>query len=240
MNTKPKVISYIRFSTPEQEKGDSLRRQEKEAEDYAKKHNLTLDEDLKFKDLGKSGYKGFNRIDGALKDFIDLIDKGEIPKGSILIVEHLDRLSREKVSVALRLFMDLIEKGIKIVTLQDNMEYDEDSINNSSQLFISISYMTAAHNESLKKSVRIKEALEEKRKKLRNQEIKIFSSRCPLWIKLSDDKTEFVSRLEVCEAIKLIFKKRLEGKGSYKIEKELNLDPNVWKPPVSPRNKSGG
>ena len=71
--------------------------------------------------------------------------------------------------------MDLIDKGIKIVTLQDNMEYDEDSINNSSQLFISISYMTAAYNESLKKSKRIKESLEEKREKLRNNEIKIGS-----------------------------------------------------------------
>jgi hypothetical protein len=44
MNTTPGAYSYIRFSTPEQEKGDSLRRQEKDAEDYAKKHGLTLDE----------------------------------------------------------------------------------------------------------------------------------------------------------------------------------------------------
>jgi hypothetical protein len=44
MSTKPKAYSYIRFSTPDQEKGDSLRRQEKDAEDYAKKHGLTLDE----------------------------------------------------------------------------------------------------------------------------------------------------------------------------------------------------
>ena len=43
MDTKPKAYSYIRFSTPEQEKGDSHRPQEKEAEDYAKKYGLTLD-----------------------------------------------------------------------------------------------------------------------------------------------------------------------------------------------------
>lgn len=241
MNNKPKAYSYIRFSTPEQEKGDSLRRQENEAKEYAIKHGLTLDENQKFKDLGKSGYKGFNRIDGALKDFIDQVEKGEIPKGSVLIVEHLDRLSREKVSIALRLFMDLLEKGIQIVTLQDHQRYDKSSIDeNPTQLIISITLMSAAHDESLKKSKRIREALEEKRERLRKNKIKIYSAKPPLWLKLSEDKTKFVQIPEACEAIRLIFKKRLEGKGSYKIEKELNSDPDVWKPPVSSQNKSGG
>jgi len=241
MEIKPKAYSYIRFSTPEQEKGDSLRRQESEAKKYAEEHGLTLDESQKFKDLGKSGYKGFNRIDGALKDFIDLVDNGEIPKGSVLIVEHLDRLSREKVSIALRLFMDLLEKGIQIVTLNDRQRYDERIIDeNLAPLLISITLMSAAHDESLKKSKRIREAREEKRKKLRNGEIKIFTRRCPYWIRFSEDKQEFEKIPDVCEAIKLIFKKRLEGKGSYKIEKELNSDPSVWKPPISSQNKSGG
>ncbi len=241
MDNKPRAYSYIRFSTPEQEKGDSLRRQEKEAEDYAREHELTLDESQKFKDLGKSGYKGFNRHYGALKEFIDLVDKGEIPKGSVLIVEHLDRLSREKVLDALPLFIKLIKKGIKIVTLQDDQEYDRSSINKNSNLLTnSIYLMTAAHNESLKKSKRIREALEEKREKLRKKELRIYSAKCPLWLKLSADKPEFVPIEKACKAIELIFQKRLEGKGSYKIEKELNADPDVWKPPKSSRNKSGG
>jgi len=241
MQTEPRAYSYKRFSTPEQRKGDSHRRQDKGAEDYAKKHGLKLDETQKFEDLGTSGYKGFNRIHGALKEFIDLVEQGKIPKGSVLIVEHLDRLSREKVSDALTLFMNLIQKGIKIVTLQDNMEYDKKSIDkNSLQLLISITLMSAAHDESLKKSKRIREALEEKRGKLRKNEIKIYSAKCTLWVKLSEDKTKFVCIPKACKAIKLIFKKRLEGKGSYKIEKELNSDPGVWKPPVSSQNKSGG
>jgi len=241
MDNKPKAYSYIRFSTTEQERGDSLRRQESEAKKYAEEHGLILDENQQFKDLGKSGYKGFNRIKGALKDFIDLVDSGKIPKGSVLIVEHLDRLSREKVSIALRLFMDLLEKGIQIVTLNDRQRYDERIIDeNLSPLLISITLMSAAHDESLKKSKRIRKALEEKREKLRNNEIKIYSAKCPLWLELSADKTEFVPIKDACEAINLIFKKRLEGKGSYKIEKELNSDPDVWKPPISSRNKSGG
>ncbi len=240
MDNKPKAYSYIRFSTPEQEKGDSLRRQEQDAKNYAEEHGLELDDSQKFKDLGISGYKGTNRIDGALKKFIELVDRGEVPKGSVLIIEHLDRLSREKVSIALRLFLDLLEKGIQIVTLQDKMKYDENSINNHVQLIISIVLMSAAHDESVKKSIRVRKATEEKKKKLRNGEIKRFSTRCPLWVEWSDKQEEFVLIKDVPEAIKLIFKKRLEGKGSYKIEKELNLDPNIWKPPIKGRNKSGG
>jgi len=241
MDDKPKAYSYIRFSTPEQEKGDSLRRQESEARKYAEEHGLTLDENQKYKDLGKSGYKGFNRINGALRDFLNLVDSGNIPKGSVLIVEHLDRLSREKVSDALTLFMNLIHKGIRIATLQDNKEYDKDSIDkNPTELLISIILMSAAHDESLKKSIRAKKTIEEKIKKLQNKEIRIFTKQCPLWLEYSDDKSEFVPIPEVCEAIKLIFKKKLEGKGSYKIQRELNSDPNVWKPPVSKKNKSGG
>ncbi len=62
MDNTPKAYSYIRFSTPEQIKGDSLRRQEIEAEKYATMQGLTLAENQKLKDLGKSGYKGFNEL----------------------------------------------------------------------------------------------------------------------------------------------------------------------------------
>jgi len=241
MENTPKAYSYIRFSTPEQQKGDSLRRQEEEARKYAKENDLIFDESHEFKDLGISGYKGTNRIDGALNKFMELVDKGEIPKGSVLIVEHLDRLSRDKLLNALDLFTDIIRKGIKIVTLQDEMEYDTNTINKYPQLLgSSIGLMGAAHKESLKKSKRIREALQEKREKLRKKELKRYSAKCPLWLKLSDDKTKFVPIPEACEVINLIFKKKLEGKGSYKIEKELNSDTDVWKPPISSRNKSGG
>lgn len=49
------AYSYIRFSTPEQSKGDSLRRQTEATTRYCEQHDLCLDTDLSFKDLGKSG-----------------------------------------------------------------------------------------------------------------------------------------------------------------------------------------
>ena len=52
-----KAYSYLRFSTPEQLKGDSQRRQLEAARAYALEQGLELDESLTFQDLGVSGFK---------------------------------------------------------------------------------------------------------------------------------------------------------------------------------------
>src|SRR5262249_429406 len=49
-----KAYSYLRFSTPEQMKGDSQRRQLEAARSYALEKGLELDEELTFHDLGVS------------------------------------------------------------------------------------------------------------------------------------------------------------------------------------------
>ncbi len=82
--SKKKAYSYIRFSTPEQLKGDSLRRQLESSRKYALEHNLVLDESLR--DLGVSAFKGKNATEGALKRFMELIDAGQVERGSILIL----------------------------------------------------------------------------------------------------------------------------------------------------------
>jgi DNA invertase Pin-like site-specific DNA recombinase len=42
----PRAYSYIRFSTPEQSKGDSLRRQLEKSKKYAEENGLILDSSL--------------------------------------------------------------------------------------------------------------------------------------------------------------------------------------------------
>jgi hypothetical protein len=48
----PKAYSYVRFSTPEQAKGDSHRRQTEKAAKYAAENGLELDTELRLADLG--------------------------------------------------------------------------------------------------------------------------------------------------------------------------------------------
>jgi len=125
MNTaQPKAYSYIRFSTPEQIKGDSLRRQTELSAKYALEHSLNLDESLTFRDLGVSAFNQSNLSNGGqLRAFLDAIDQGVVSSGSYLLVESLDRISRAEILDALEVFTGILNRGITIITLADNMEY---------------------------------------------------------------------------------------------------------------------
>src|SRR5215813_239734 len=97
------AYSYIRFSTPEQSKGDSLRRQTEAAADWCRRHKVRLDTGTTLHDLGKSAYTGQHRKNPdrhALAGFLKLVEGGKIPRGSHLIVEALDRLTREDIQPA--------------------------------------------------------------------------------------------------------------------------------------------
>src|SRR5262245_57368805 len=97
-----KAYSYVRFSTPEQMRGDSFRRQTELARDYALKHKLELDDKLTFHDVGVSAYRGKNSETGRLADFQEAVRKGLVPRGAYLLVESLDRISRQAARRAFR------------------------------------------------------------------------------------------------------------------------------------------
>ena len=234
-----RAYSYIRFSTPEQLKGDSLRRQMEASNAYANEHDLLLDTSLKLQDLGKSAFHGAHKSQGDLGKFLALVTEGRITKGSVLIVENLDRLSREDVMEALEQFMGIIRAGIRLVTLHDGMEYTTQSIkDNWTQLIISITYMARAHDESLRKSQRLKAAHVQKRIKAANGTQKI-GRVSPAWVYLNEGRTEYILIPEVCQAITRIFEMKVDGASNLAIARTLNNDPSIWKPPISKRNKSG-
>ncbi len=234
-----KAYSYIRFSTPDQIKGDSLRRQTEASEQYCKAHGLTLDTSLTLRDLGLSAYHGKHKSKGALGVFLRAVEEGKIEPGSVLIVENLDRLSREEVLDALNQFTGIIQAGIRLVTLQDGMSYDKQSIkDNWTQLIISITYMARAWEESETKSKRLKATWEQKRNNVNTAEKKM-TSRIPAWLTINKEKTEFILKPEVCKAIDLIYRKKLAGAGSEKIAREMNQMPDIWIPPIKEKTKDG-
>jgi len=75
-----KAYSYLRFSTPEQQRGDSFRRQTQLAQDYAARHGLELDQELSFQDLGVSAFRGRNQETGRLGDFLDAVRSAPSPE----------------------------------------------------------------------------------------------------------------------------------------------------------------
>ncbi|MHA6847375.1 recombinase family protein [Ralstonia syzygii] len=218
----PVAYSYIRFSTPEQIRGDSLRRQLEASAKYAADHALALDQSLNVRDLGVSAFTGSNIERGALGQFVAAIDEGRVQPDSYLLVESLDRLSRLPVTEALAVFQSIINRGITIVTLVDGAVYSKDRLRNDwTPLLIALVSMSRAHEESAVKSRRIKAAYDARKKRvIANKEVKI--GRCPWWLKLSDDKTKYEVIEENAATIRLMFDLAKDGMGNALIAKELN------------------
>jgi len=232
-----KAYSYIRMSTEIQLRGDSLRRQLELSRNYATKYGLELVDHVDGRplhDIGISGYRGRNSSVGSLAVFMDAVKSGKIEKGSYLLVESLDRLSRESITPALNRFMSLINDGLVIVTLIDGAIYSKESLNsNPTMLFLSLGTMMRANDESAMKSMRLAAAWENKRKLVSS---KPMTSVVPAWITL-DKKTNKLNLVEhKADVVRKIFELCSNSLGMQGIVKYLNEN----KVPVFGRSKMWG
>jgi DNA invertase Pin-like site-specific DNA recombinase len=216
---QPKAYSYLRMSTDEQRKGDSLRRQLDASKAYAEAHGLDLADEAQLQDIGVSAFKGKNVRDGALGRLLSAVEKGNVPRGSFLLVEALDRLSREEVRAALSRFLRIGEAGITIVTLMDGRVHRPDD-NDVGGLMMSLMSMHNAHEESLKKSERVGAAWKNKRALAAKG--KPMTRRCPGWLRMSPDRTHYEVVAERAEIVRRIFDDYVSGIGTHIITKRLN------------------
>lgn len=239
---KTKAYSYIRFSTPEQAKGDSYRRQRVASEKFCLENDLELADTKEYRyfDPGRSAYTGKNVDDSSdLGRFLKHVQDGKILPGSYLLIESLDRLSRDEVRNALPRFLDLLGSGINVYTHADKRLYTKDY--NELDLIISIVSMSRAHEESSIKGMRVANAWREKRSLARSSKTPLGAA-CPYWLKLKEGVyTPLEDRVDV---IRRIFDMTIQGYGQATISRRLNED-NV---PVfgstrssseKPRNKTG-
>ncbi|WP_367863441.1 recombinase family protein [Pseudomonas guariconensis] len=234
---QPKAYSYVRFSTPEQARGDSKRRQYEAVIEYATNHGLDLvtDAEYRFLDAGVSAYKGSNATGAAasLKRFYDYVQEGKIAAGSYLLVESLDRLSREQLDLAVPRFLELLSLGINVVTLSDGSVYRKNP--DMVKLIVSIIHMGRAHLESKIKGERVSKAWRNKQQQARNSKIPLGGA-CPQWLQYEGGVYNAIEhRVDV---VKRIFELTIEGAGQRKIAKILNSE-NVPVFGTEGRNKSG-
>ena len=217
-----KAYSYLRFSTPEQRDGDSFRRQTTMAQDYAKRHDLHLDTDLTFHDLGVSGYRGQNADAGRLADFLEAVTAGAVPRGSVLLVEQLDRLSRMTPLKAIQVLQSIVEAGVSVVTLNDEREYTANSIHTDQiSLLVSLLTFMRANEESATKARRLAQSWEAKRATMRTKPL---TSKAPAWLQLDPQTRKFAAIPERAVIVRRIFAMTLEGAGQNKIAETFNRE----------------
>lgn len=222
--TVPLAYNYIRFSTAEQRKGDSLSRQADRAKLYADEKGLVLDDSLTILDLGKSAFKGANAESGNLAAFLEAVDMGRVPEGSYLLIESLDRLSRDFVFDALQLFIRIINKGITIVSLKDKIEFSKESLQRDmTQLIICIVFMSRANEESETKSIRISSAWKNKREAARATG-KVLTKVTPFWIRAKDDRSGHYLDEKGAAMVRRLFQMARDGIGVHTITNILNSE----------------
>ena len=211
------------MSSEAQLKGDSLRRQLEASERFAREHDLLIVDHIggvPLRDLGISAFKGKNAQSGALSFFLNALIKGDVEPNSVLLIESLDRISRDRVTSAFPQFLSIVNGGVEIITISDGQRYNKQKIDaEPMSLFVSLSAMVRANEESEIKSQRVRAAWVNKRQ---NSKTKVLTKLCPGWLQYSEQTSKFQLIPGRDEIVRLIFDMCINTGGLYAIAGHLN------------------
>jgi DNA invertase Pin-like site-specific DNA recombinase len=227
------AYSYVRFSNPDQIRGDSLRRQSEAAADWCRRHGLTLDTSLTLHDLGVSAFRGRNAAVGNLRTFLDAVEGGRVPPGSTLIVESFDRISRQGIDEGYDIVKSILKSDVRIVTLSPEREFDREATRSLSKGALEIQLiLERAAEESERKSGRVAAAWAEKRDAARRGVaqghrredrvggMRIITHRLPGWLREEGGKAVLVP--ERAKAVRQVYRLALEGRGPREVATLMN------------------
>ncbi|MCI1853758.1 MAG: recombinase family protein [Ewingella americana] len=216
-----RAISYLRFSNTIQQNGDSVRRQRNLINQWLDLHPQYDLDDTNYEDLGLSAFTGAHAERGAFGEFMEAVDLGLIEPGTVLLIESLDRLSRERIGEATERLRNILKAGIEVVTLCDGSHYTSSSLDDPYASIKAILIAQRANEESEIKSKRLKSAWERKREEAARTG-RVMTSACPRWMKLNPQTREFELINERVKVIRAIFEYRVKGMSFNKITKILN------------------
>lgn len=215
MNT---AYSYIRFSLKEQKHGDSERRQLQATENFCNKNNLKLSP-KSFNDFGISAFKDVIRP--SLEEMKIAIDKGVIRENDYIIIESFDRLSRKGFSETYSIITSIINKGVSIVALHEDIILNQTTKDDLEKIIRIALSADLAFQESKKKSERIRAAWKNKNQ-LAQVDKKPRTKMIPSWIKLSEDGNKFELDKDKARVINTIFLLFSRGMGRRGIASKFN------------------
>lgn len=225
-----KCYLYIRVSSEQQVSGDGLNRQEslliKYFEDNAPVQDFDPDYELII-DEGRSAFKAEHLHESAgLGRFFKRVNDGDIAKGSVLIVESLDRFSRENPFKCVEYISQLDRAQIELHDVEKRLII---SRKHSNSLTFATMIAERSYEESCLKSTRIRKGWDKRRKKAKD-EGQYMIRNCPKWIDVVDGK--YVLN-ENHILVREVFDLYLSGIRSYTIAQQLNaagklIDNKKW------------
>lgn len=146
---KPATIAYIRASTDKQD----VDNQKLEILEYARKHNLTIDDFMQLTVSSRKSSKQ-RRID-------ELVER--LQKSDTLVATELSRLGRS-TSEVIDLINTLLQEGIRVILIKQNLDMKPGKQDMSSKIIVTMFSLFAELERDLI-SMRTKEALAAKKAK---------------------------------------------------------------------------
>ena len=199
----PKAYAYVRWSTAEQGGADrdSHTRQTSPLEAFTTATGVPVVETVI--DKGVSAFRGANARIGQLKGLLDRVESGEIEKGDYIIVESIDRLTRQKLNDSLDLIQSILKKGIRLHTVIDQKTYSHDDPSRDLETLLMVGVIAKrAHEESDTKSKRLKSSWLKKRDAA---ETTIIRKQCPYGFRYDEQTQTFTIVEDEAQEIRHIF-----------------------------------
>lgn len=187
-----KAIAYVRYSSAVQGKGDSVERQTSPLEAFERRFNVKIEEI--FTDEGVSSYSGDNIKKGRFSEILEKIENEEIKKGDFLVIESIDRISRQALNKTAKILQDILEKGIKIYTTIDERLYNYEDKERDLENYLMIGLIAKRANEESETKSRRRRSAWQKAKQLAEEEGKIFSTsiNTPYGLEIVDGKFRII------------------------------------------------
>ena len=211
------VYNYARWSSDQQTKGDSLRRQSQLARNWCASRGLALTDSAR--DEGVSAWNGKNRADGSgLSRLLKRVQPGDF-----LLIEDSDRLSREDWLTHMNFLRDITAKGCTVVTLSNGNEIDSERFRNNPGCFLqAVLSAHLGHSENEKKSQRIKESWRARYAKLANGQVA--NLHFPNWLAWDSTTDKPVVVESNAVVIRRMFALALHGAGCLTIARQLHRE----------------
>lgn len=226
---------YQRVSSAAQLLGDGLDRQLDGTKRYVDEKALVIV--TTYSDRGVSAFRGKNRRVGELALILRHIETGVIRPGEHLVIESLDRLSRQPPLEALETLKAILKRGVIVHSIFDNTYFTLADLNRDvGRLLTLVVSMARSNEESRVKSQRVVDAHRRGR-----ETGKIVAGSIPTWLFLTRDpqtgEKKFGIKTGIQEVVVSMFEMCSRGRSSYRIAQELTAN-NV--PPFSVSKKRVG
>ena len=223
-----------------QEQGTSVKRQNDQSAAWSARSGVPLDS-RSYHAYGKSAYTGAH-LDNADLDGLSAFlaeatrtdGLGRVRRDDYLVIENLDRLSREHVRKAHTLFNSILDAGVNIVTTSPEYVYRHDS-DQIVDTMLAVMEFVRSNRESEQKSVRLKASWADRREK-RLVSGRTLTGRVPAWVTVTVEGERKLND-DVATTIRRLFDLALDGHGVYSIAGKMNAE-GVVSPTGKPWSES--